>query len=153
MLWNLLFRNLSTYRMENKPPMESFFGFKEVSCDLEEQNSSYSLRLVPWLNWDEWVFVRDSLFSNSPDSIASAQKRVRKIIKTFLCLSPIIWIDWLTFLWITEVAKSLCFVDVNFLWQYDSWLSDISMAKSRMFADSDWSYCFNHWNPTKGSIL
>ncbi|KAK4275708.1 hypothetical protein QN277_018746 [Acacia crassicarpa] len=53
--------------------MESFLDLNEI-C--EEQNSSYSLRLVPWLNWDEWVLVKDSLFSNSPDSIAFALKRI-----------------------------------------------------------------------------
>ncbi|XP_028803961.1 uncharacterized protein LOC114759030 [Neltuma alba] len=53
--------------------MESFLDLNEI-C--EEQNSSYALRLVPWLNWDEWVLVKDSLFSDSPDSIAFALKRI-----------------------------------------------------------------------------
>ncbi|XP_054817620.1 uncharacterized protein LOC129317288 [Prosopis cineraria] len=53
--------------------MESFLDLNEI-C--EQQSSSYALKLVPWLNWDEWVLVKDSLFSDSPDSIAFALKRI-----------------------------------------------------------------------------
>nr|POE49931.1 isoform 4 of ribosomal biogenesis protein las1l [Quercus suber] len=33
-------------------------------------------KLVPWLSWDEWLFVKDCLFSNSPDSVATAFRRI-----------------------------------------------------------------------------
>ncbi|KAM3692632.1 hypothetical protein ACJW31_08G103200 [Castanea mollissima] len=39
-------------------------------------SSSYSHKLVPWLSWDEWLFVKDCLFSNSPDSVATAFRRI-----------------------------------------------------------------------------
>ncbi|XP_021800644.1 uncharacterized protein LOC110744917 isoform X2 [Prunus avium] len=39
-------------------------------------SASYSYKLVPWLSWDEWLFVDESLFSNSPDSVASALRRI-----------------------------------------------------------------------------
>ncbi|KAF1889243.1 hypothetical protein Lal_00024565 [Lupinus albus] len=48
-------------------------GFKEEN---EDTNSSTSLRLVPWLNWNEWIFVKDALFSNSSSSISSALNRI-----------------------------------------------------------------------------
>lgn len=39
-------------------------------------SSSSAHRLVPWLNWDEWLFVKHALFSDSPHSVSSALKRV-----------------------------------------------------------------------------
>ncbi|KAK6911468.1 Las1 [Dillenia turbinata] len=33
-------------------------------------------KLVPWMNWDEWDSLRLSLFSSSPDSVASALDKV-----------------------------------------------------------------------------
>ncbi|OIW02806.1 hypothetical protein TanjilG_29582 [Lupinus angustifolius] len=48
-------------------------GFKEEN---EDTNSSTSLRLVPWLNWNEWIFVKHALFSNSTSSISSALNRI-----------------------------------------------------------------------------
>ncbi|KAK9929468.1 hypothetical protein M0R45_026569 [Rubus argutus] len=62
--------------------MESLLGFKEESGiydQLETSSSSssaYSHKLVAWLSWDEWLFVRQALFSNSPDSVASALRRI-----------------------------------------------------------------------------
>lgn len=52
-------------------------GFKEVP-DLEDdtKSSPSSRKLVPWLNWNEWLFVRDALFSDSPQSLSSALKRI-----------------------------------------------------------------------------
>ncbi|KAL2316889.1 hypothetical protein Fmac_030765 [Flemingia macrophylla] len=44
-------------------------GFEEEA----KVPSSSGRRLVPWLNWDEWLFVKHSLFSDSPHS---ALKRV-----------------------------------------------------------------------------
>ncbi|KZV36452.1 hypothetical protein F511_15957 [Dorcoceras hygrometricum] len=35
------------------------------------------LKFVPWSSWDEWRFVRESLFSSSPDLVASALQRIR----------------------------------------------------------------------------
>ncbi|XP_015873572.3 pre-rRNA-processing protein las1 isoform X6 [Ziziphus jujuba] len=39
-------------------------------------SSSYSLKLVPWLRWDEWLFVYHSLFSDSVDTVASALRKI-----------------------------------------------------------------------------
>ncbi|ONK61497.1 uncharacterized protein A4U43_C08F30520 [Asparagus officinalis] len=33
-------------------------------------------KLVPWSSWDQWHFVRESLFSSSPDSVAKALQRI-----------------------------------------------------------------------------
>ncbi|PQQ17505.1 uncharacterized protein Pyn_19203 [Prunus yedoensis var. nudiflora] len=63
--------------------MEALLGFKEESTDYDQlviskpsSSASYSYKLVPWLSWDEWLFVDESLFSNSPDSVASALRRI-----------------------------------------------------------------------------
>ncbi|XP_050128035.1 uncharacterized protein LOC126604764 isoform X4 [Malus sylvestris] len=63
--------------------MEELLGFTEESRDNEElgiskssSSSPYSYKLVPWLSWDEWLFVDKSLFSNSPDFVASALRRI-----------------------------------------------------------------------------
>ncbi|XP_070670626.1 uncharacterized protein [Malus domestica] len=63
--------------------MEELLGFTEKSRDNEElgiskssSSSPYSYKLVPWLSWDEWLFVDKSLFSNSPDFVASALRRI-----------------------------------------------------------------------------
>ena len=65
--------------------MESLLGFQDetiafVGDDQEKStlsSSSYGYKLVPWLNWNEWECVRDSLFSDSPEKIHSAITRVR----------------------------------------------------------------------------
>ncbi|XP_021734246.1 uncharacterized protein LOC110700988 isoform X2 [Chenopodium quinoa] len=51
--------------------MESVLGLQETNYNLDENH-----KLVPWLNWEEWDFVRLSLFSSSPDSIAKALRRI-----------------------------------------------------------------------------
>ncbi|KAG6789559.1 hypothetical protein POTOM_005663 [Populus tomentosa] len=64
--------------------MESLLGFQDdtiaVVDDDEEKStsssSSYGYKLVPWLNWNEWECVRDSLFSESPEKILSAINRI-----------------------------------------------------------------------------
>ncbi|KAJ6670936.1 hypothetical protein OIU85_014765 [Salix viminalis] len=64
--------------------MESLLGFQDettafVGDDQEKStssSSSYGYKLVPWLNWNEWECVRDSLFSDSPDKIHSAITRI-----------------------------------------------------------------------------
>ncbi|OAY57938.1 uncharacterized protein LOC110610138 isoform X2 [Manihot esculenta] len=63
--------------------MDALLGFEEQTLvvDADDQvksssSSSRSYKLVPWLNWDEWEWVRDSLFSDSPENIASAIKRI-----------------------------------------------------------------------------
>lgn len=43
---------------------------------LERSLLSHSRKLVPWLNWDEWLFVEHSLFSDCPDTVALALRRV-----------------------------------------------------------------------------
>ncbi|EHA8590770.1 putative Ribosomal biogenesis protein LAS1L [Cocos nucifera] len=39
-----------------------------------ELSSGY--KLVPWSSWDQWNFVRESIFSSSPDSVAAALRRI-----------------------------------------------------------------------------
>ncbi|KAH8498800.1 hypothetical protein H0E87_017646 [Populus deltoides] len=62
--------------------MESLLGFQDetiaVGGDDQEKStsSSYGYKLVPWLNWNEWECVRDSLFSDSPEKIHSAITRI-----------------------------------------------------------------------------
>ncbi|XP_022995044.1 uncharacterized protein LOC111490717 [Cucurbita maxima] len=57
--------------------MESLLGFEEVPVETEEDNSStYSRKLVPWSTWSEWLFVSQSLFSDSSDSVAAALGRI-----------------------------------------------------------------------------
>ncbi|KAL7159682.1 hypothetical protein ABFS83_01G044500 [Erythranthe nasuta] len=52
--------------------MEFLSGLNDnVQYDVVEEKS-HSLRYVPWMNWDEWKFVKDSLFSASSSSVASA---------------------------------------------------------------------------------
>lgn len=66
--------------------MESLLGFEEVPVENEEENSStYSRKLVPWSTWSEWLFVSQSLFSDSPDSVAAALSRVSLLISA-VCL-------------------------------------------------------------------
>ncbi|GFP81544.1 protein las1 [Phtheirospermum japonicum] len=56
--------------------MESILGFDEHLQDDVVEDKSHSFKLVPWISWDEWKFVRESLFSSSPDSVASALRRI-----------------------------------------------------------------------------
>ncbi|KAG4962033.1 hypothetical protein JHK82_038721 [Glycine max] len=51
-------------------------GFEEDAKMVTESSSSSAHRLVPWLNWDEWLFVKNALFSDSPHSVYSALKRI-----------------------------------------------------------------------------
>ncbi|XP_008788499.1 uncharacterized protein LOC103706229 [Phoenix dactylifera] len=39
-----------------------------------ELSSGY--KLVPWSSWDQWNFVRESIFSSSSDSVAAALRRI-----------------------------------------------------------------------------
>ncbi|XXG44942.1 hypothetical protein AAC387_Pa02g0163 [Persea americana] len=41
-----------------------------------QQRKKLSCKLVPWLTWEEWNFVRESLFSSSPDSVSVALRRI-----------------------------------------------------------------------------
>ncbi|KAL2544456.1 las1-like family protein [Forsythia ovata] len=57
--------------------MESLLlGFKESHEDDVVEDKSHSFKLVPWISWDEWNFVKGSLFSSSPDSMNSALQRI-----------------------------------------------------------------------------
>ncbi|CAJ1971249.1 unnamed protein product [Sphenostylis stenocarpa] len=58
------------------PPL--LLGFEEVANVVTESSpsSSSARRLVPWLNWDEWLFVKRALFSHSSHSVSSALKRI-----------------------------------------------------------------------------
>ncbi|KAI8525985.1 hypothetical protein RHMOL_Rhmol13G0273200 [Rhododendron molle] len=54
---------------------QSFLGFEEPTTTAV-LSSGGGNRLVPWLSWDEWDSVRDSLFSSSPPSVSSALRRI-----------------------------------------------------------------------------
>ncbi|XP_031268345.1 uncharacterized protein LOC116126810 [Pistacia vera] len=60
--------------------VESMLGFEEemmsVDHEILSSSSSNSYKLVPWLSWEEWDFVRESLFSSSADKVASALNRI-----------------------------------------------------------------------------
>ncbi|XP_030959293.1 uncharacterized protein LOC115981245 isoform X6 [Quercus lobata] len=59
---------------EGEPRFNDFH--QEAPSSPSSSSSSYSHKLVPWLSWDEWLFVKDCLFSNSPDSVATAFQRI-----------------------------------------------------------------------------
>ncbi|XP_058196377.1 uncharacterized protein LOC131312546 [Rhododendron vialii] len=54
---------------------QSFLGFEEPTTTAV-LSSAGGYKLVPWLSWDEWDSVRDSLFSSSPPSVSSALRRI-----------------------------------------------------------------------------
>ncbi|KAF7121092.1 hypothetical protein RHSIM_Rhsim13G0207600 [Rhododendron simsii] len=54
---------------------QSFPGFEEPTTT-DVLSSAGGNKLVPWLSWDEWDSVRDSLFSSSPPSVSSALRRI-----------------------------------------------------------------------------
>ncbi|KAF5198351.1 las1-like family protein [Thalictrum thalictroides] len=56
-------------------PMKSLI---EYTGKIEEEGGGGKVcyKLVPWLTWDEWNFVRKNLLSSSPDSIAAALARI-----------------------------------------------------------------------------
>uniref|UniRef100_F6GXJ8 Uncharacterized protein n=1 Tax=Vitis vinifera TaxID=29760 RepID=F6GXJ8_VITVI len=54
--------------------MESLLGFEQASR--HDNEGSHGQKLVPWLNWEEWNSVRQSLFSSSQDSVGFALGRV-----------------------------------------------------------------------------
>ncbi|THG07585.1 hypothetical protein TEA_014695 [Camellia sinensis var. sinensis] len=57
--------------------MESLLGFVETTSSFDvDVDRSCNYKLVPRLTWDEWEFVKDSLFSSSPHSLASALRRI-----------------------------------------------------------------------------
>ncbi|WOG82969.1 hypothetical protein DCAR_0102142 [Daucus carota subsp. sativus] len=60
--------------------MESFLGFAVPISDdavpFPSDDSFSGYKLVPWISWDDWRFVKDGLFSSSPHSIASSLRRV-----------------------------------------------------------------------------
>ncbi|ESQ41191.1 hypothetical protein EUTSA_v10012989mg [Eutrema salsugineum] len=51
--------------------IESYFKDQD-----QHRPSSDGCKQVPWLSWEEWDSVRESLFSSSPDKTASALERV-----------------------------------------------------------------------------
>uniref|UniRef100_A0A1J3DQM4 Ribosomal biogenesis protein LAS1L n=1 Tax=Noccaea caerulescens TaxID=107243 RepID=A0A1J3DQM4_NOCCA len=51
--------------------IESFFNEQD-----QQRPSSDCCKQVPWLSWEEWDSVRESLFSSSPDRVAFALERV-----------------------------------------------------------------------------
>lgn len=55
--------------------IESFFNEQD-----QQRPSSDDCKQVPWLSWEEWDSVRESLFSSSPDRAASALERVNAVL-------------------------------------------------------------------------
>ncbi|KAL8136085.1 hypothetical protein AgCh_010619 [Apium graveolens] len=51
-------------------------GFKNDTVSIAGDDSFSGHKLVPWISWDDWRFVRDGLFSSSPTSVASSLRRV-----------------------------------------------------------------------------
>lgn len=49
-------------------------GVNEVTSS--EMFGEGNYKLVPWISWDDWSFVRESLFSSSPGSIDLALQRI-----------------------------------------------------------------------------
>ncbi|KAI3746483.1 hypothetical protein L6452_08917 [Arctium lappa] len=49
-------------------------GVNEVTSSEAFGEGNY--KLVPWISWDDWSFVRESLFSSSPGSINLALRRI-----------------------------------------------------------------------------
>ncbi|CAN1250124.1 Ribosomal biogenesis protein LAS1L [Linum perenne] len=51
-----------------------------VDCVVDQVTTTSSspsgYRLVPWLNWEEWECIRDSLFSDSPHKVSFALRRI-----------------------------------------------------------------------------
>ncbi|PKU64971.1 uncharacterized protein LOC110093827 [Dendrobium catenatum] len=41
-----------------------------------KMSSSVGYKLVPWVNWDEWNYVRRSIFSSSPNLILAALQKI-----------------------------------------------------------------------------
>ncbi|XAR60274.1 hypothetical protein NMG60_11033574 [Bertholletia excelsa] len=57
--------------------MDSLLGFNEtVGAADGAVDKSSGCRLVPWLSWEEWDSVRESLFSSCPHSVSSALQRI-----------------------------------------------------------------------------
>lgn len=51
-------------------------GFPKIETEVEDEGKEYSVKLVPWLSWNEWNWVRECLFSSSTESINEALKRI-----------------------------------------------------------------------------
>ncbi|MCL7036543.1 hypothetical protein MKW94_014562 [Papaver nudicaule] len=51
-------------------------GSPRIETEVEEEGKEYSLRLVPWLTWNDWNWVRESLFSSSRESINAALRKI-----------------------------------------------------------------------------
>ncbi|KAI3882362.1 hypothetical protein MKX03_028062 [Papaver bracteatum] len=51
-------------------------GFPKLETEVEDEGKEYSVKLVPWLSWNEWNWVRECLFSSSRESINEALKRI-----------------------------------------------------------------------------
>ncbi|XP_050237061.1 uncharacterized protein LOC126686842 [Mercurialis annua] len=64
--------------------MDPLLGFHDEIMEIgdgdhqnkDKSSSTQGYRLVPWLNWEEWEFIRDSLFSGSPDKVSAAINRI-----------------------------------------------------------------------------
>ncbi|KAK3037738.1 hypothetical protein RJ639_031109 [Escallonia herrerae] len=56
--------------------MESLLGFEETISDVITEDKCGGYKLVPWISWQDWSFVSVSLFSKSPDMVATALNRI-----------------------------------------------------------------------------
>lgn len=117
--------------------MESLLGFEEVPVENEEQSSTYSRKLVPWSTWSEWLFVSQSIFSDSPDSVAAALRRV-SLLSVNNCS-------------IVFMGSNCRFYFLAYVLWF--WILDINMEKQRMSSSCRRSYSSDNRNPTKGSLL
>ncbi|KAI3723751.1 hypothetical protein L2E82_35508 [Cichorium intybus] len=74
----LLFLRLDPFQFSSQfvISMESQLdlGFKEATSSEIIGEGNY--KLVPWISWEDWSFVRESLFSSSPASIDLALRRI-----------------------------------------------------------------------------
>ncbi|XP_073130472.1 uncharacterized protein [Henckelia pumila] len=55
---------------------DTLLPYKEGPMDEVLKDISFVNKLMPSIDWEEWRFVRDSLFSSSPDLVASALQRI-----------------------------------------------------------------------------
>lgn len=130
--------------------MEPFLGF--TLPDTVSIAGDYSFsghKLVPWISWDDWRFVKDGLFSSSPNLIASSLRRVSfnihfkvaiiiaiNIFLLFNCVCvQIICEKWLCYLFCVCVVVGFC------------------VAKQGVYSGGCWSYSFNYRDSTEGSFL
>lgn len=79
-----VWHQVSLTKSEIVVAMEPLLGFDQAVRN--DNEGSHGYKLVPWLNWEEWNSVRQSLFSSSPDSVGFALGRVYSHFNCLLIL-------------------------------------------------------------------